>query len=332
MAINKTFMQTMNHNSPTTNISIDITQVEGSYVSPVKRGMDIFTGTDVIADLDEFVGQDLAKRQLKLAINSAKARSTRLGHTLLASGTPGCGKTTLAKLIAWEMGVGILECTGPISSDEALALIGHLQDGDILCIDEAHTLGKKADWLLSLMTEGTMLTSAGPEQMPNITILCATTHSSKLSDALLSRFEVKPRLEAYTDDEATHITIQLTDRLGVELDWEQCEKVALAGNNNPRAIKSLLTIVRDMQATGAEVDLALAFEYAGVTADGLDHYATDVLIALLGTTNNTASQSTIGAIVGESDNIALTEKTLLASRSGRSLTRHGVQRAKQLLG
>lgn len=331
MAINQHFMQTL-ATGPDAN-----TSGTTNPASPVKYGEAIFFGTDILPDLDLFIGQDRAKKQIRLAVGSAKARGKRMGHTLLAAGTPGAGKTTLAKLIAWEMGVGILECTGPISSDEAVQLISHLRDGDILCIDEAHTLGKKADWLLSLMTEGTMLTSHGAEQMPDITVICATTHASKLSEALLSRFEVCPRIEAYSDEEGSSIAEVFCMTMDVDLTLSQCDAFARAGNNNPRMIKKLVKIARDMDAIGDDIDLETVFEYAGVTEDGLDDCASDVLLALLGSKNHTASQGTIGAIIGEADNIAMIEKTLLSkgylevSRSGRSLTRQGVLRAKELL-
>lgn len=308
--------------------------------SPVKRGVEIFSGTDTYPSLELFVGQEVAKRQIMLAINSAKAREVRLDHVLLASGLAGIGKTTLARLIAFEMGAGLVECSGRINADDAIKLIVPMSDGDVLFIDELHTIGKGngSAWILPLMTEGHILTPTGPIEVANITIIGATTDSGKLSEAILSRFMLKPRIQHYSVSEATEIVEQFADRMGVTIDWATCERIAEGANRNPRAMKQLVTVARDLLTTTGEINVDELFEITGFTADGLNEDMQGYLMALHGCTNQQASTNTLCAILGETGNLTHIEKDLMARGfieimpRGRKLTMNGAQRVRQLNG
>lgn len=283
-----------------------------------KRGEAIFEGTDYPRDWSGFIGQDRAKEQLQIQIGSANARGVRLEHTLLDSGTHGIGKSTLATLLAAKAGVGILQTSGPLDVEDARRLMRGMLDRDILFIDEVHSLvtgGRtKADWLLPFMTEGRLYTSAGGVDMPKITIVAATTDVGKLPLTIISRFMVRPTLVAYTPDEGARIATNLADRIGVTLPpGETSHLIAVAADYNPRAMRQILTAVRDLQYAYPEThpNLEKAFEWAGVSEDGLSVLAREFLIVLLTAKDNTASIESIKAQLGEPGPLKHEEQTLL---------------------
>jgi Holliday junction DNA helicase RuvB len=301
-----------------------------------KRGEDIFEGTDYPREWSGFVGQDDAKEQLQIQIASAKARNARLEHTLFASGTHGIGKSTLAALLAHKAGVGIQETTGPLDVDDARRLIKPMKDGDILFIDEAHNLGRKGEWLLPFMTSGKLYTSSGAIETPNITVVAATTDRGRLPQTILSRFMVQPDLVPYTPDEGARIAANLAGRLGVTLPrGKTAERIAVAADYNPRAMRQILTGVRDLQFARPEThpNLEKAFEWAGVSGDGLTTLAREFLIILLTAKDHTASIESIKAQLGEPGPLKHEEQVLLKrslitiTGRGRQLTDMGRTRA-----
>lgn len=307
---------------------------------PVRRGEHIYKGTNSLVGMESFIGQEMAKRQVTLAIASAKSRGSRLDHTLLASGIAGIGKTTMARHIAYEMGVGIVEASGKIGWEDVVRLAGPMQTGDILFIDECHTIGKGkgSAWLLPLMTEGQILTPSGPIDMPDITIIGATTDCGQLSEAMLSRFKLKPRLTYYNISEAAEIANQFGVRNGIWLDELESEIIAEAANRNPRQIENLVTVARDLKEVEGEINMDTLFELCGVTPDGLDENMQGYLMALYGSTNYQAAVATLQAILGEPGPIAFMEKDLMARGfveilpRGRKLTTIGVKRTQKLMG
>lgn len=304
----------------------------------VKRGLEIYSGHDVTPGLDEFIGQEMAVKQIRLAVASAKGRNDRLPHTLLASGLAGIGKTTLAMHIAYEMGVGFVECSGKIDAEDVQRLVTGMSDGDILFIDECHTLGKgnSSAWVLPLLQDGVILTPQGRVEIPDITIVGATTDQGKLSEAMLSRFFLKPRLTYYELDEAALIVELFAIKMGIDLSNDECDQIAEAANRNPRAIKGLMTIVRDLFVVYGKVDMDELYALSGVTVDGLSEDHQGYLRALSGCTNMQASVNTLCAILGETGNIGHIEKDLMAKGyievmpRGRKLTMTGMQRVKSL--
>lgn len=305
-----------------------------------KRGEEIFAGTDYPRDWSGFVGQDKAKLQLQVQIASAKARGTRLEHTLLASGLHGVGKSTLATLVAAEFGAGFLQTSGPLTVDDARALIQGMVDRDILFIDEAHQLTTgnrtKADWLLPFMTEGRLYTDRGAEEMPNVTIVAATTDVGKLPETLISRFMSQPQLVPYTPEQGALIVGNLAGRMGVELDDPHWPRIAQAADCNPRVARQILVQVRDLQhfAPDTHPNLDQAFEWAGVSEDGLSLTSREILILLFMATDHTASIDSIKAHLGEPGPIRYHETALLrrgyleVTSRGRKLTDAGILRAQ----
>lgn len=302
----------------------------------VKRGMEIFAGSTMSPLMEDYVGQETALQQVHMAMQSAKKRGDRLSHTLLGSGVPGLGKTSLAKLIAYHFEVGMVECSGKIKTDDLIRLVSEMQDFDILFVDEAHTIGSNADCFLSLMTEGYILTKHGPVECQNITVMLATTDVGKLSEAMVSRCLLRPQLTFYNDTEQIRLVETLSDRFDITVPEEDMYKIAKAANGNPRAMQSILSSIRDMVDVD-QYNLDLAFKFSGVTPDGLDQIAQDILLALLSLSTRTASEANLGAILSESGNMAYSTKILLSrgfvevTTKGRRLTEDGEARALALL-
>jgi len=306
----------------------------------VKRGDDIFAGSDYPMTWEGFVGQEEAITQLRAAVASAKGRGKSLDHVLLASGAQGIGKTTLAQIIAHEMGAGFVAVSGPLTVDDARSLLTQMEDGDVLFWDEIHLAvagnRNRADWILPLLTDSVLMTKKSVEQMPRVTVIGATTDVGKLPQTIISRFMVRPVLNYYTDAEGEELTHVLADRMDVMLlDDANYARIARASDNNPRDIRMILTAVRDIAYTG-DGDLGLAFQWAGVTHDGLSRVAQDMLIVLLDAPDYTASLETIQASLGEPGPMRHAEQKVIQkgyvviTGRGRKLTERGVARAIQL--
>ena len=311
-------------------------------VAKVKRGEAIFEGVDYPREWSGFIGQQQAKEQLMVAVASAKARGVRLEHTLLASGQHGVGKTTLATLLAHQYGTGIVQASGPIELDKAKRLLAFMEDRDILFIDEAHTMvtgGKsKAEWLLPFMTEGVLYTDNGPLEVPDVTIVAATTDAGKLPRTIISRFMCKPKLTNYTDEEAGLIAGNLSARMGVQVPDEVLPAIARAASGNPRDMRSILTSIRDLKLAFPDqpVDFDKAIDWAGFSRDGLTVLSREILMVLSTQNNYTASIESLQAILGEPgplrhDEQALMQRGYLSiTGRGRQLTEAGLARAEEL--
>lgn len=310
---------------------------------PPKRGEEIFEGTDYPRSWAGFIGQEEAKEQLMANVASSRAREARLDHTLLASGVQGIGKTTLAHLLAYKRRVGLVQTTGPLSVDDARSLMAGMRDQDVLFIDEAHLLVQgnrtRADWLLPFLTEGKLYTDSGAVDMPDVTVVAATTDVGKLPRTLISRFMVRPELVHYTEEEAATIAGNLAGRMGVAVQADWLPQIATAADRNPREMRMILTQIRDLALAfpDREVDLRKAFRWAGLSHDGLPKVAQDIMLVLVVSKNHTASIETIQAQLGEPGPLRHHEQTLLQrgyltiTGQGRKLTDTGVERALDLV-
>lgn len=306
-----------------------------------KRGEAIFEGTDYPRTWDAFIGQEEAKDQLRVQIASAQARGKRVEHTLIASGVPGVGKSTLATLLAYHAGVGLERVSGQVSASDFLALARNMQDRDILFIDEVHTLvasgRNKADWLLPFMTEGVVYTEQGVERVPDVAIVAATTDAGLLPDALLSRFMVQPPILPYTPAEGTQIASQTAARLGVVIDEHTALRVALAAAYNPRTTRRLLISIRDLGHAYPDTfpNFERALQWNGLSADGLTNTAVRILKILQDAPNNTCGEKALMSQLGESSPIRQHEQILLQrglvaqTPKGRTLTEAGHERLLQ---
>jgi Holliday junction DNA helicase RuvB len=306
----------------------------------------ITLGGDYPADWDDFVGQEQAKRQLMIACRSAKMRGVPLDHVLLASGIPGIGKTSLALLIAQEMGGNLVVASGSMGFKEARIILSDMEDGDILFYDEFHRAvqgGKgNAEWLLHLLQDGVLVGPLGPEEQPKITVIAATTDAGKLPETIISRFPLKPVLAQYTEDEAAAIAVTLAGRIfpkNMPLpDDETAHKVALAASCNPRAMKGLLVALRDIALVSDEpvFDMPAALDWVGVTADGLTQSCQRYLVCMLVDFQGQAGRAAVQDRMQEPGGLAETERLLSdkgylgRTAAGRILTKHGIRRAREL--
>ncbi len=306
-----------------------------------KRGDDIFAKGHP-RTWDAYVGQEQAKAYLQAAVEGAVATERRLPHILLRSGHAGIGKSTLPRLIAGAMGVGILELSGKIKVAEARTALRQCEDRDIVFIDEIHQLaGTSGEWLLHLLAEGRLLTARGAEQMPDVTVIGSTTDAQRLPVTILGRFKIRPVLAPYTDDEAVLIAASLAKRMGFgtrklpKPPPGDLKALALAGNNSPRDIEALLTAYETtLYAGGLSVDRAL--EWAQVTWDGLDDWA-QMYLKVLVECEGVASEATVKALLNEPGPLRHTEQLLRLrgyldiTSAGRQLTEQGLKRARQLI-
>lgn len=315
----------------------------------VKRGAEILEGP-YPQSFTDFIGQEKARLQIIAAITSAVQRHDRLDHMLLASGYPGIGKTALSRLTAHLRGVGFVELGGSVTDRDAAKAIEVMEDGDILFLDEIHRLvvgGKaRAEWLLTLLQDGTLHTPQGTVQAPNITVIAATTDAQRLPETILDRFVIKPVLEPYTVAEAIEIGTVTARRLGFGEDLTMpdstawLEGIARACDNNPRRMTQMLKVLRDIVITdevqpGVDgYDLTTALDWCGVTPDGLTQVMQDYLVALH-VYGGKAGISTLKMVTNEND-LTLTEKALVqrgyvvVATGGRELTDFGAERAEEL--
>ena len=227
--------------------------------------------------LDQYVGQSKAKNNLKIFIEAAKSRNEPLDHVLFY-GPPGLGKTTLATIIAHEMGVHIKVTSGPAieKPGEMAAILNNLAETDILFIDEIHRLNRQVEEVLyPAMEDYSIDIMIGKGQgarsirldLPKFTLVGATTRAGLLTAPLRDRFGVINKLEFYTVDELKQIIIRSAGLLNVEIDEKGATELARRSRGTPRLANRLLKRVRDF----AQV------KYDGVITEDVANLALDLL-------------------------------------------------------
>jgi Holliday junction DNA helicase RuvB len=235
--------------------------------------------------LDEFVGQEAIKKNLRIFVEAAKRRGEPLDHVLLA-GPPGLGKTSLCRILADEMGVGLRPTSGPSleRAGDMAAILTSLEEGDFLFIDEIHRLNRQIEEVLYPAMEDyamDIVLGQGPSartirmDLPRFTLVGATTRTGLMTKPLLDRFGVSEKLDYYTPEDLQKIVVRAAGILDIPISEDGAEQLARRSRGTPRVANRLLKRVRDYAQVIGDGIIDDETARAALEMQGVDHLGLD---------------------------------------------------------
>ena len=235
--------------------------------------------------LDEFVGQEAIKKNLRIFVEAAKRRGEPLDHVLLA-GPPGLGKTSLCRILAEEMGVGLRPTSGPSleRAGDMAAILTSLEEGDFLFIDEIHRLNRQIEEVLYPAMEDyamDIVLGQGPSartirmDLPRFTLVGATTRTGLMTKPLLDRFGVSEKLDYYGPEDLQKIVVRAAGILDIPISEDGAEQLARRSRGTPRVANRLLKRVRDYAQVIGDGTIDDETARAALEMQGVDHLGLD---------------------------------------------------------